>query len=90
MQAGVRLLELGTDATRIQRGGKRPNGLALRGLTHAEITAKLPEVLAFAELGEFAQQPVKTYSSGMVVRLVFAIAAVIEPDVLIMDEALRR
>lgn len=63
-------------------------GLALRGLGHAEITAKLPEVLAFAELGAFAQQPVKTYSSGMVVRLVFAIAAVLEPEVLIVDEAL--
>jgi lipopolysaccharide transport system ATP-binding protein len=63
-------------------------GLALRGLTHAEIKQALPEVLAFAELGEFVQQPIKTYSSGMVVRLVFAIAAVIEPQVLIVDEAL--
>ena len=63
-------------------------GLALRGLTQAEIKQTLPEVLAFAELGNFAQQPLKTYSSGMVVRLVFAIAAVIEPNVLIVDEAL--
>ncbi len=63
-------------------------GLALRGLTHADIERKLPEVLAFAELGEFVHQPVKTWSSGMVVRLVFAIAAVIEPQVLIVDEAL--
>ena len=63
-------------------------GLALRGLTQAEIKHSLPEVLAFAELSEFAQQPLKTYSSGMVVRLVFAIAAVIEPQVLIVDEAL--
>ena len=63
-------------------------GLALRGLTQTEIKQSLPEVLAFAELGNFAQQPIKTYSSGMVVRLVFAIAAVIEPQVLIVDEAL--
>ncbi len=63
-------------------------GLALRGLVAREIEQKLPEVLAFAELGAFAQQAVKTYSSGMLVRLVFAIAAVIEPDVLIVDEAL--
>ncbi len=63
-------------------------GLALRGLAHAEIERQLPQVLAFAELGEFAHQPVKTYSSGMVVRLVFAVAAVIEPQVLIVDEAL--
>lgn len=63
-------------------------GLALRGFSHAEIDAVLPDVLAFAELGEFIHQPVKTYSSGMAVRLVFAIAAVIEPQVLIVDEAL--
>ncbi|QTR51529.1 ABC transporter ATP-binding protein [Candidatus Thiothrix anitrata] len=83
------LLELGTGMQPEFSGVENARmGLALRGLTHAEITAKLPDVLAFAELGEFAQQPVKTYSSGMVVRLVFAIAAVIEPDVLIVDEAL--
>ncbi len=63
-------------------------GLALRGLTPHEINEVLPEVLDFAELGEFVARPVKNYSSGMVVRLVFAIAAVLEPDVLIVDEAL--
>lgn len=83
------LLELGTGLQPEFSGVENVRlGLALRGLTQAEITAKLPEVLAFAELGEFAQQPVKTYSSGMVVRLVFAVAAVIEPAVLIVDEAL--
>lgn len=63
-------------------------GLALRGLNHEAIEEQLPKVLAFAELGEFMQQPVKTYSSGMVVRLVFAVAAVVEPEILIVDEAL--
>lgn len=63
-------------------------GLALRGLDQREIERALPEVLAFAEIGKFANQPLKTWSSGMVVRLAFAIAAVIEPDVLIVDEAL--
>ncbi len=83
------LLELGTGLQPEFSGVDNARlGLALRGLTQAEIAAKLPEVLAFAELGEFAQQPVKTYSSGMVVRLVFAVAAVIEPAVLIVDEAL--
>ncbi|UJS25729.1 ABC transporter ATP-binding protein [Thiothrix winogradskyi] len=83
------LLELGTGLQPEFSGIDNARlGLALRGLTQAEIAAKLPEVLAFAELGEFAQQPVKTYSSGMVVRLVFAVAAVIEPAVLIVDEAL--
>ncbi|MEZ5534902.1 MAG: ABC transporter ATP-binding protein [Thiolinea sp.] len=63
-------------------------GLALRGMDAQAIDRFVPEVLAFAELGEFANQPVKTYSSGMVVRLVFAVAAVFEPEVLIVDEAL--
>ncbi|MDD5393349.1 MAG: ABC transporter ATP-binding protein [Thiothrix sp.] len=83
------LLELGTGMQPEFSGVENARmGLALRGLTRSEIEAQLPSVLAFAELGEFAQQPVKTYSSGMVVRLVFAIAAVIKPDVLIVDEAL--
>ncbi len=83
------LLELGTGLQPEFSGIDNARlGLALRGLTQAAIAAKLPEVLAFAELGEFAPQPVKTYSSGMVVRLVFAVAAVIEPAVLIVDEAL--
>ncbi|WGZ93892.1 MAG: ABC transporter ATP-binding protein [Candidatus Thiothrix putei] len=83
------LLELGTGLQPAFSGVENARlGLALRGLSHAEIVAKLPAVLAFAELGAFAQQPVKTYSSGMIVRLVFAVAAVIEPDVLIVDEAL--
>lgn len=63
-------------------------GLALRGLSAQAIEDCVPQVLAFAELGDFAEQPVKTYSSGMVVRLVFAVASVVEPDVLIVDEAL--
>ncbi|CAA6823338.1 MAG: Teichoic acid export ATP-binding protein TagH (EC, partial [uncultured Thiotrichaceae bacterium] len=63
-------------------------GLALRGLDAQAIEGCVPKVLAFAELGDFVAQPVKTYSSGMVVRLVFAVASVIEPDVLIVDEAL--
>lgn len=83
------LLELGSGLQTEFSGEENARmGLALRGLTHAEIERKLPEVLAFAELGEFAQQPVKHYSSGMVVRLVFSIAAVIEPEILIVDEAL--
>lgn len=83
------LLELGSGLQPEFSGEENVRmGLALRGLAYAEIERKLPEVLAFAELGEFTRQPVKHYSSGMVVRLVFAIAAVIEPDVLIVDEAL--
>ncbi len=63
-------------------------GLALRGMDVRAIEAHLSQVVDFAELGAFAEQPVKTYSSGMVVRLVFAVASVVEPEVLIVDEAL--
>ncbi len=83
------LLELGTGLHGEYSGLENARlGLALRGLDNAAIEQQLPKVLAFAELGEFIHQPVKTYSSGMAVRLVFAIAAVVEPEVLIVDEAL--
>lgn len=58
------------------------------GFTREEIDAKLDDILAFADIGEFVHQPVKTYSSGMFVRLAFAVAINIEPEILIVDEAL--
>jgi lipopolysaccharide transport system ATP-binding protein len=60
----------------------------LKGYTIQEIDAKLPEILSFADIGEFVHQPVKTYSSGMFVRLAFAVQACVEPDIFIVDEAL--
>lgn len=63
------------------------NGMLL-GLSRPEVEARLPEILDFAGIGDFIDQPVKTYSSGMYVRLGFAVAVAVEPDVLLIDEVL--
>jgi ABC-type polysaccharide/polyol phosphate transport system ATPase subunit len=61
---------------------------ALMGLSRRETDRRLPDIERFAEIGPFIYQPVKTYSSGMFVRLAFAVAANVEPDILVIDEAL--
>lgn len=61
---------------------------SLLGISRDEVERKLDDILSFADIGEFVHQPVKTYSSGMAVRLAFAVQAQIDPDVLIVDEAL--
>jgi len=58
------------------------------GLTHAEIVEKFDAIAAFADIGEFIDQPVKSYSSGMYVRLAFAVAINVNPEILVVDEAL--
>lgn len=61
---------------------------AILGFSHQEMAARFSEIEAFADIGEHIDQPVKTYSSGMYVRLAFAVQACVEPQVLIVDEAL--
>ena len=61
---------------------------AILGLSSAEIDRRYKDIEAFAEIGEFIRQPVKTYSSGMAVRLAFAVAIHVDPELLLVDEAL--
>jgi ABC-type polysaccharide/polyol phosphate transport system ATPase subunit len=85
----VSLLELASGFSRDFSG--RENILlqgALYGLGKAEMEARMDQIVAFSELGEFIDVPVKTYSSGMFVRLGFSIAAHLEADVLLIDEVL--
>ena len=61
---------------------------AILGMTRAEIRRKFDEIVAFAEVEKFLDTPVKRYSSGMYVRLAFAVAAHLEPEILVVDEVL--
>lgn len=83
------LLELGAGFNQEYSGMENIylNG-TMNGFSNAEIDAKLQDILDFADIGDYVHQPVKTYSSGMFVRLAFSVAINIEPEILIVDEAL--
>lgn len=83
------LLELGAGFNQEYNGIENVylNG-TMMGFSEKEIDEKLPDILEFADIGDYVYQPVKTYSSGMFVRLAFAVAINIEPEILIVDEAL--
>jgi lipopolysaccharide transport system ATP-binding protein len=61
---------------------------SILGLSQDEVRARFDEIAAFADIGDFVEQPVKTYSSGMMLRLAFAVQVLVDPDILIDDEAL--
>jgi lipopolysaccharide transport system ATP-binding protein len=83
------LLELGSGFNPEFTGRENVHlNAAVLGLSQAEIDSKFDLIAEFADIGTFMDQPVKTYSSGMMVRLAFAVQAQIDPDILIVDEAL--
>jgi lipopolysaccharide transport system ATP-binding protein len=83
------LLELGSgfNPEFSGRDNVRLNG-AILGLSSKEMDRRFPEIEGFAEIGDFIDQPVKTYSTGMIVRLAFSVAIHLDPEILLVDEAL--
>lgn len=83
------LLELGSGFNPDFTGRENAylNGMVI-GLTEEEVASRFSEIEAFAEIGDFIDQPVKMYSSGMYVRLAFAVQVCVDPDILVIDEAL--
>ncbi len=86
-QAGLLSLQLGFVGYLSGRENAILSGM-LMGLSKREVLERLPSIIDFAELGEFIDRPIATYSSGMVARLGFAVAFQVDPDILLIDEVL--
>ena len=83
------LLELGSGFHPDLTGSENIHlNASLLGFSETEVRRMLPEIVEFADIGDFVGEPMRTYSSGMVVRLAFAVAANVDPDILIIDEVL--
>jgi ABC-type polysaccharide/polyol phosphate transport system ATPase subunit len=83
------ILELGSSINPAFTGRENiPMQCAIQGVPEKEVAAKTATIIEFADLGDFIDQPVRTYSSGMYMRLAFAVAISVDPDILIVDEAL--
>jgi lipopolysaccharide transport system ATP-binding protein len=85
--AGVLELGAGFDTFATGRENAFVNALIL-GLSKRQAEEKMPEIISFAEMEAFADQPVRTYSSGMIVRLAFSVAVHVRPEILLVDEVL--
>ena len=83
------LLELGSGFNKEMTGRENVyTNAAVLGMTRAQIGERMDDIIAFADIGNYVDQPVKTYSSGMLMRLAFAVQVHVDPDILIVDEAL--
>jgi lipopolysaccharide transport system ATP-binding protein len=83
------LLELGSGFHPDLTGAENVRiNAALMGLSRREVRRKFDEVVAFAEIGDFIDEPVRTYSTGMMMRLAFSVAVTVDPDILLIDEVL--
>lgn len=78
-------ISLGIDPEATGRENIYMRGILL-GLSKAEINAKMDEIIDFAEIGDFVNMPLRTYSSGMHLRLAFAVSTIVRPEILLMDE----
>src|SRR5690606_19312963 len=83
------LLELGSGFNPELTGRENIHvNAAILGLTPAQVRDRMDDIIAFADIGDYIDEPVKTYSSGMALRVAFAVQVHTDPDVLIVDEAL--